>query len=172
MTHKDRNLQSLQFPPKLGDIVMCEFPDCFGPPEMVKTRAVIVISPRRQNECGLATVVPLSNSAPEKVCDHHCQIPVKLLPKHLQATGGARWAKCDMLYTLSTKRLFLVSRGRDPQTKKRVYDTARIDLEHIQAVRRCISAALVISPDIFLTNQDDAATPLAIETEPAAVLTV
>ena len=72
--------------PRAGDIVMCEFPDCFDAPEMTKTRAVIVVSPRlagRSSE--LVTVVPISRSQPHVPAEHHCRIPTSLLPKFMEA---------------------------------------------------------------------------------------
>lgn len=162
----------LLYPPKTGDIVMCEFPACFEMPEMVKTRAVVVISRRSQHRLGLAAIVPLSSTEPNPILEHHCQIPVRLLPKFMQATGGPRWAKGDMVYTLSTKRLSLPTTHRDKRTGKRAYDQARLDLEHLQLVRRCVASALLISADIFqqeqsLTITETTTTETVIEVKPA-----
>lgn len=136
---------ALLYPPKVGDIVMCQFPECLAAPEMIKKRAVIVISPRLAGRDGLVAVVPISNSAPDPVHAHHCEIEVRLLPKFMQATGGNRWAKCDMLYTFSLERLSLIQDGRrDRATGKRIYDHCKADLVTVQAVRRSIAAALGI----------------------------
>lgn len=51
---------SLRFPPKLGTIVICDYSTGFCPPEMVKHRLAIVVSPRLPHRDGLCTVVPLS----------------------------------------------------------------------------------------------------------------
>ena len=139
----------LQYPPKTGDILMCEFPACFGAPEMVKTRAVVVISRNIQHAKGLATVVPLSNTAPAVELAHHCKIPVKFLSKWHQATGGDRWLKGDMVYTLSTKRLRLIETARDKSTGKRSYERLRLDGEHLNMVRACVAAALNIDASLF-----------------------
>lgn len=143
----------LRFPPKSGDIVMCEFPECFAVPEMVKTRAVVVISRRAQHALGMATVVPLSSTEPDEIRDHHCLIPQRLLPKFMQATGAGRWIKGDMVYTFSIKRLSLPQAKRDRATGKRVYDTAKLDLEHLVMVRRCVASALSIDLGVLAENQ-------------------
>ena len=142
----------LQFPPKTGDIVMCDFPACLQAPEMIKTRAVVVISRRAQHQQGLAIVVPLSSTVPSPILDHHCEIPARLLPKFMQASGGARWIKGNMVYTLSVKRLSLPAQ-RDRRTGKRVCDLAKLDLEHLQQVRQCVASATGITADIFQKKQ-------------------
>jgi uncharacterized protein YifN (PemK superfamily) len=113
---------------------------------MVKTRASIVVSPRAVGHPQLVTLVPLSNTAPEPIRAFHCEIPPMFLPKFMQSTGGARWAKCDMLYTMSLDRLELPQTSRDRKTGKRQYETPRLDLDHLRRVRACIAAALVL-PD-------------------------
>ena len=136
---------ALPHQPRAGDIVICEFPDCFEAPEMTKTRAVIVVSPRlpgRSSE--LVTVVPISRSQPYVPGEHHCRIPIDLLPKFMQSTGGDRWAKCDMLYTLSTRRLSLIEIGPRDRHGHRAFDRPRLDLATLLAVRRAIAAGVGI----------------------------
>ncbi|MGH8073626.1 MAG: type II toxin-antitoxin system PemK/MazF family toxin [Lysobacter sp.] len=140
---------ALRYPPKVGDILMCEFPECFAAPEMVKTRAVVVISPKLAGRDRLVAVLPISNTPPEPLCAHHCLIPARMLPKYMQATGGERWAKCDMLYTFSLTRLSLIKDGRDRATGKRKYDTPRFDLETLQAVRRAAACSLGIDKALW-----------------------
>lgn len=139
---------ALRYAPKVGEILMCEFPACFVAPEMVKTRPVVVVSPRLIGRDQLVAVVPISNTCPTPVCDHHCEIPASLLPKFMQATGGARWAKCDMIYTLSLSRLSLISDGRGKDGKRK-YDNRRLDLAHLQSVRRAAAAALGIDSSLW-----------------------
>jgi hypothetical protein len=57
-----------------GAIVICDFSEGFRPPEMVKIRPVVVISPRRRT-AQLVTVVPLSSVAPLPVQPWHYQLP-------------------------------------------------------------------------------------------------
>ena len=40
---------TLGFHPNAGDIVICDYATGFKPPEMVKVRPVVVISPRRRS---------------------------------------------------------------------------------------------------------------------------
>ncbi|HZX77317.1 type II toxin-antitoxin system PemK/MazF family toxin [Lysobacter sp.] len=155
---------ALRFKPKVGDILMCEFPVCFKAPEMIKSRAVIVVSPQLQGRPDLAAVVPISNTPPNPVCTHHCQIPVRFLPKFMQATGGVRWAKCDMLYTFSHARLELIKLGRDRATGKRLYDHPRLDLETLQEVRRAIAAGLGIDGALWTPSAAPAACTSAAAT--------
>jgi len=141
---------ALKYPPRLGDILMCEFPACFAPPEMVKLRPVIVISRNAQNNLGLATVVPLSTTAPVPPQDHHCEIEARYLPPSLGAQVQSAWVKADMVYTLSVNRLSLVQGPRNRQTGKRQYEQVRLDLTRLTLVKRCVANALVITPETFM----------------------
>lgn len=140
---------SLPYAPRVGAIVMCAFPDCFAPPEMVKVRPVVVISPRLHGRAGLVAVVPLSTTRPDPLCAHHVSIPARLMPPCFQASSTERWAKCDMLYTLSLDRLSLVQGRRNRKTGKRSYEESNLDLSHIRAVRVGIASALGITGDLF-----------------------
>jgi uncharacterized protein YifN (PemK superfamily) len=134
---------ALLYQPRAGDIFMCEFPACFDVPEMVKTRPVIVVSPRLAGRRELVGIVPISHSEPDPMCAHHCIIPVRMLPKFMQATGGHRWVKCDMVYTFSTRRLSPVEHPRR-MAGKRVYEYPRLDGATLQHVRRAIASGLGI----------------------------
>ena len=117
---------------------------------MVKLRPVIVVSRNAQNDRGLATVVPLSTTPPDPPQDHHCEIEARYLPPSLGAQVQSAWVKADMVYTLSVSRLSLVQGPRDPRTGKRQYEKARLDLNNLILVKRCIACALVITPGTFL----------------------
>jgi mRNA interferase MazF len=55
----------ITFIPDAGDVLMCDFSTGFVPPEMVKTRRVIVLSPRNRARIpGTYIVVPISKTAP------------------------------------------------------------------------------------------------------------
>jgi uncharacterized protein YifN (PemK superfamily) len=140
---------ALPYQPRAGTIVMCEFPACFDAPEMLKTRAVIVVSPFLRGRRDLAAVVPLSHSAPGMPCSHHCIIPVRMLPKFMQATGGDRWAKCDMLYTFSIRRLSPVEFGRSRSRGRQVYEYATLDASTLQAVRRAVAAGVGVEASLW-----------------------
>lgn len=141
---------ALQYLPNVGEIFMCEFPECFRAPEMVKHRPVIVVSPFLPGRSRLVNVVPISMTAPSPVQPYHCRIATGLLPRPLQEEAGERWAKCDMVYTLCIDRLSLVRGARSRAAGgKRSYHTGRLDLAHLQAVRRAIAAGMGIGPELF-----------------------
>jgi len=53
---------------------MCDFTG-FKPPEMVKKRPVVILSPRYRRRTGLCIVVPFSTVEPELIEPHHHRIP-------------------------------------------------------------------------------------------------
>lgn len=146
---------ALIYPPKVGEIFMCEFPPCLVEPEMIKTRAVIVVSPKCDGRKMLWTVVPLSLTPPDPIRAYHCLVPARFLPKGMRATGGDRWAKCDMVYSLCQDRLTLCRGSKDRTTGKRVYDKGRVDLAHLQQIRCCIAQSLGIGKDLFIEKIPD-----------------
>ena len=145
----------LLHPPKVGAVVLCSFPDELVPPEMVKTRPVVVISPRIPGRHELASIVPLSTKEPTPLLAHHCEIPIRLMPKALQAEATRVWAKCDMLYTFSIDRLDRFKAGRDRATGKRLYAVGQLELEQIIQIRRCIAAALGIAHAILAPEPEN-----------------
>ena len=112
---------------------MCDFSG-FKQPEMVKTRPVVVISPSHMNRPGLQTVVPLSTTAPDPVEPYH----YKLLKDPIPNSNVEVWAKCDMVVTVSERRLdrFKIGRG--------MYKTSVITPEELMAIRGCLKYALGI----------------------------
>ncbi len=51
---------ALKFAPKMGTIILVNFDKGFVPPEMVKKRLAVVISPTIKERGKLVTVVPLT----------------------------------------------------------------------------------------------------------------
>lgn len=130
------------FYPKPGTVMICDFGTGFRPPEMVKKRPVVVISPRSRRGSPLCTVVPLSTAVPDPVQEfHHCLDP-ESLPGDL-ATKET-WAKCDMVATVSLKRLDRVRIGQDA-AGKRIYVAMQVTEEDFAAIRRCVTIALGLS---------------------------
>lgn len=121
---------ALRYPPHPGALLMCDFNTGFEPPEMTKRRPVVVISPRPKTLAGLCTVVPLSTVAPNPVKPFHHLMAAGSLPPELGARDS--WAKCDMVCTVSLRRLDWVS-GRKAL---RVLD------HDLVAVRRGVAVAL------------------------------
>ena len=129
----------LPFQPKPGMLLMCDFDTGFKPPEMVKVRPVVVISPgRKRSRARLCTVVPLSSAAPKPVESFHCRINPQSLPRTLRRRRGS-WAKCDMLYTVSVDRL---DRVRVKRGGKPTYGTPRVPADVLDAIRRGVIKAL------------------------------
>lgn len=125
---------TLTFHPDRGTILICDFSTGFQPPEMVKVRPVVVISPRRRIG-QLATVVPLSSSRPSPVEPWHFELPPGAYPP----ARGPMWAKCDMLATVALARLDRVKvGGRGGPT----YQTFQLGPQEMAAVMVGVKAAL------------------------------
>jgi uncharacterized protein YifN (PemK superfamily) len=129
---------ALTFHPGPGAIVICDFSEGFRPPEMVKIRPVIVISPRRRT-AQLATVVPLSSIAPQSVEPWHYRLPPGAYPP----ARGDIWAKCDMVMTVGLGRLDRVKVKIDGQQVYKTYQLGAPELAQILAgVRAALGLAL------------------------------
>lgn len=90
----------ITFQPKRGQVLMCDF-TFLEVPEMVKRRPVVIVSPRLARDPRLVTIVPLSTMQSD--LPYHPLLDPDSLPPPLKQKPA--WAKCDMLYTLSTARL-------------------------------------------------------------------
>jgi mRNA interferase MazF len=103
----------IKFPVGVGTILLCDYSrGGFQPPEMVKRRPAVVISPRLPHRDGLCTVVPISADQP----DHDVRYVVRIefdLPLPDPFSYKVAWAKCDMLATVSFVRLDLFHTERD-----------------------------------------------------------
>lgn len=124
----------LTFHPDPGTIVICDFSTGFRPPEMVKVRPVVVISPRRR-VAQLVTVVPLSSVAPVPIEPWHYLLPPGLYPP----ARGPIWAKGDMLATVALDRL---DRVRMKSGGLRSYQTFQLPESELGAILACVRAAL------------------------------
>jgi uncharacterized protein YifN (PemK superfamily) len=93
---------SLKFPPRPGTVLVCDFSG-FTPPEICKIRPVVVVAPRLPYRDELATVVPLSTTAP---CHNH-PFCVKLERNYTpwDDAGKDSWAKADLMISVSLARL-------------------------------------------------------------------
>jgi mRNA interferase MazF len=124
----------LTFHPGRGTIVICDFSLGFRPPEMVKVRPVVVISPRRRTT-QLATVVPLSSVPPLPVQPWHYQLPPGAYPP----TRHAIWAKCDVVVTVGLARL---DRVKAKIAGRRVYRTFQLAEADLAAILAGVRSAL------------------------------
>lgn len=131
---------ALTFFPKAGTVLVCDFRG-YEPPEIVSIRPVIVISPNHLRRPGLCTVVPLSTTAPDPIRPYHCRIDMD----PLGGRPAAVWAKCDLVATVSLRRLDRVRVGPGryrtgsipPDTLRRIRIAAAIsfgvDLDELQS---------------------------------------
>jgi len=108
---------AIEFHPKVGSILVCDFTAGFKEPEMVKRRPVVVLSPPISRRPKLCTVVALSTEPPHVVLPFHCELQMKLPPPWEQ---GPNWIKGDMVYSVGFHRLDLIRLGRD-EIGQRIY---------------------------------------------------
>lgn len=130
----------LDFHPKPGALLLCRYWRDSVEPEMVKTRPVIVVSPRLRRRDGLCTVVPLSTTPPQSPQDYHCEIDLsRPLPSPWNAVS--HWVKADMIATVGHGRLELIGIGRD-QYGKRKHLNLVIPNDDLTRIRACILRGL------------------------------
>jgi mRNA interferase MazF len=132
---------AIEYPVGPGTVLLCDYGrGGFEAPEMVKRRPAVVISPRLPHRDRLCTVVPISSEPG----DHDVQYVVRLefnppLPDPF--SYAVAWAKCDMLATVSFKRLDLFQTERD-QYGKRKYLHPKISAQDLGRVRAGVLFAL------------------------------
>ncbi|WP_394341567.1 type II toxin-antitoxin system PemK/MazF family toxin [Rhodobacter sp. CZR27] len=117
---------------------------------MVKERLAVVVSPRLPHRDGLCTVVPLSTTASRSGIRYQCRVELPM-PAPAPYAGTIKWAKCDMLATLSYTRMQLPFTGRDRTTGKRKYLQIVLEAEQMAKVRTAMLHALGLES---LTEKD------------------
>ncbi len=135
----------IRHPVAPGTVLLCDYSlGGFRPPEMVKRRPAVVISPRLPKREHLCTVVPLSGTpAPDGV---PYQVLVTLdepLPSPFDKAEW--WAKADMLATVGFNRLDLFRTPRDPSTGERAFLHIRVSKGQLAAIRLAVLHALAIA---------------------------
>ena len=126
---------AIKFHPEQGTIVICDFKG-FVPPEMVKRRPAVIISPRLRNRGKLCAIVPLSTTPPKQIASYHYKLHVDpVLPEPYNA--NFHWVKADMVYTVSFDRLHLPFDGKDG-SGKRNYDVRVIDKSDLIKIQQCL----------------------------------
>ena len=127
---------AIAFHPEQGSILTCDFSTGFMPPEMVKRRPVLVMSPIIKSRPGLCTVVCLSTQKPDPIMPYHMPITLpEPLPRNWENEDN--WVKGDMVYAVSFTRLSFAVLVKD-RIGKRLYYRNTIPDAEIQAVQRCI----------------------------------
>lgn len=128
LAHQEKPMPLL-FHPDPGAIVICDFSRGFQPPEMVKKRPVLVVSPRRRR-VELPTVVPLSTAEPRPILPHHIELQTEDYPP---GAGRRMWAKCDMIQTVALARCDRVMmRGPDGQRRYQVFQASPATLAAVR----------------------------------------
>jgi mRNA interferase MazF len=124
----------INFPVGVGTILLCDYSrGGFQPPEMVKRRPAIVISPRLPHRDGLCTVVPISADQPDNEVDYVVRLEFDP-PFPEPFSYKVAWAKCDMLATVGFARLDLFHTGRDQYGKRRYLHPklSEVDLQRVR----------------------------------------
>ena len=126
-------MNGLSFFPRAGQIFVGNFND-LKIPEITKIRPVIVISPKLPYRSQLATIVPISLTAPR----HSLPFVYKLSKNyHPEAPDDLDcWAKCDLVMNVSLTRLSAFKTGR------RQYAYPTLSPEDLAGVRRAVLAGL------------------------------
>jgi mRNA interferase MazF len=132
----------INFHPKRGTVLMCDFTTGFKAPEMVKRRHVVVVSPRYRRHTGLCLVVPFSTIPPHDAEPHHVEIPTGTYD--FFDPVKPTWAKGDMLTCVSfdrLDRLLLYGRYASPMLKP----------EDLKSIQQCVAHALQLHLDCALS---------------------
>jgi uncharacterized protein YifN (PemK superfamily) len=95
----------IEWQPKPGTILACDFGPGKAQPEMWKERKVVVLSPRIKWK-QLCIVVPISGSAPRKRKLYHVELTEEVLDhRFLDEETRTLWAICDCVEHASLRRL-------------------------------------------------------------------
>ena len=134
---------SILYPVSPGTLLLCDYAlGGFAPPEMVKRRPAIVVSPRLPYRDGLCAVVPLSTTPPERELNYVIKIDLDpTLPAPFDSP--VMWAKCDMIATVGFERLDLFRSGRDQQGKRK-YLTRKINPDVFEQILSGVRSGLGI----------------------------
>jgi len=118
--------------PDPGTVLICDYDTGFIPPEMVKKRRIIVVSPKSMNNRGLCMVVPVSTTPPDNALPVH----VRFEPGQYRffARDVPCWAKCNMLAAVAYRRLDRIRIENQfiaPRIDKNDFDRIREALSHV-----------------------------------------
>ena len=130
---------AINFHPRPGQILLCDFSQVFKEPEMVKShRPVVVLTPAIAGRAKLVTVLALSTKEPEKIMPFHYKIPKKSMPQLGRFQDNDTWVKGDMIYTAGFHRLDLIRLGtKNHRTGKRLYFNQRFGREQMKEIYSC-----------------------------------
>lgn len=124
----------INFFPKPGMVLICDYTKGSIYPEMTKKRPVIVVSPYSINKRKLCIVVPLSTVTPDFIEFFHYKLPAGKY--NFQDKRKDSWVKCNMISTVSIYRL-------DRIKHLRKFTAPLISSKDLKAIRECINLALI-----------------------------
>ncbi len=127
------NHLGLQFHPRAGTLLICDFRGMVAP-EITKKRPVIVVTPRLAHRDELAMIVPTSTTPPRYPQPFHVRLSQNYHPT--EDSSIPVWAKCDLVCSVSFARLDRFKTGF------RKFETPSISAADLDAVRAGIRAAL------------------------------
>ncbi|WP_192845092.1 type II toxin-antitoxin system PemK/MazF family toxin [Aureimonas sp. AU20] len=131
----------MKFLPQRGAIVVCDYSTGFQPPEMVKRRLAVVVSPKLPNRDNLCAVIPLSTTPPKAGVTYQCRVRMPADPP-APFEGTEKWAKADMLATVSCHRLDFLRIGVDRTTGQRIYYRHTLAAEEMRKIEAALLAGL------------------------------
>jgi mRNA interferase MazF len=141
----------IKHPVGVGTVLLCNYDrGGFQPPEMVKRRPAIVISPRLPYRDGLCTVVPISSEPNERESDYVIRLEFTP-PLPTPFSYRVAWVKCDMLATVGFERLDLFRTERN-QYGQRKYLHPKIPEADLGRVRNGVLFALGMG-NLTLTDE-------------------
>ena len=130
----------LQYHPKTGTIVICDYNTGFVAPEMSKRRLALIVSPQFKRRNNLCTIVPFSTTPPNPIMPYHYLLNLNpTLPPPYNSPG--QWVKADMLATVSFNRLTLPHSGKGADGKRQ-YIKKVITGHDFESIQRCILNAI------------------------------
>ncbi|MCL2717140.1 MAG: type II toxin-antitoxin system PemK/MazF family toxin [Alphaproteobacteria bacterium] len=122
---------AIPFFPRAGQVLICDFND-FRPPEMVKTRPVIVVSPRLPYRSEIVAIVPISRSPPKHNLPFCYRMSKNYNPQ--EDDDVPCWAKADLVMNLGLYRMHGFNVGQGKWEYPKVSDT---DLEGVRHAILC-----------------------------------
>jgi uncharacterized protein YifN (PemK superfamily) len=125
--------------PAPGTIVRVDLSEGFRPPEMVKRRPAVILSPPLPGRERLCAIVPLSTTQPARMLPHHLRLMLEP-PLPAPYNSPVMWAKGDIVLTVAFHRLRLLFDRWDGG--QRVYDVRILAPEVMEEVRACVRAGL------------------------------
>jgi uncharacterized protein YifN (PemK superfamily) len=131
---------AIQYHPKKGQMLLCDFSQGFKDPEMTKkNRPVIVLCNSVNGRSNLVTIVACSTVEPNVVQPYHMVLPPKALPMLGRFQENRTWVKGDMVYTVGFHRLNLIQlNSRHPTTGKRQNYLNSLGRETMNQVHGCV----------------------------------